>query len=107
MAFDRNSGSNNNNSSNKGENDSWKAEGFLNFYLPTQDGGRRKLGSIPLKGNKQSEKDLLKWLNEDKERVAVIMAKLQLEYQAAEQAAGSGFDLSDPAPAKDEDKLPG
>jgi hypothetical protein len=93
MAFDRNSGSNNNNSSNKGENDSWKAEGFLNFYLPTQDGGRRKLGSIPLKGNKQSEKDLL--------------AKLQLEYQAAEQAAGSGFDLSDPAPAKDEDKLPG
>jgi hypothetical protein len=93
MGFNTNT---NKNDTAKGENDNWKAQGFLNLYLPTQDGKRRKLGSIPLKESKESEKHLLAWLNEDPSRVAVIMSKLILEYQAAEQAAGSGFDLSAP-----------
>jgi hypothetical protein len=74
-------------------NDSWKAQGFLNFYLPTQDGGRRKLGAIPLKDSKPNEKTLLAWLNEDPTRVQMIINKLELEYQPAQQAEGTGFAL--------------
>jgi hypothetical protein len=102
MAFNTNANSNKP-AADKGENDNWKATGFLNFYLPTQDGKRRKLGSIPLK---QSEKDLLAWLTEDPSRVKIIMSKLILEYQAAEQAAGTGFDLSIPEDAPAGGDLP-
>ena len=64
-------------------NESWKAQGFLNFYLPAKNGQRRKLGAIPLKESKANEKQLLAWLNEDPSRVAQILAKLELEYQSA------------------------
>lgn len=74
-------------------NDSWKAQGFLNFYLPSKDGGRRKLGAIPLKESKVNEKTLLAWLNEDPTRVQVLLNKIELEYQPAQQAEGTGFDL--------------
>lgn len=40
--------------------DSWKAQGFINLYLPAKDGGkRRKLGAIPLKDSKPAEKLLM------------------------------------------------
>lgn len=77
-------------------NDSWKAQGFLNLYLPSKDakGGRRKLGAIPLKDSKPAEKALMEWLNEDPSRVSVIMDKIIIEYQAADGGNTSGFDLS-------------
>lgn len=64
-------------------NENWKAQGFLNFYLPAKNGQRRKLGAIPLKESKASEKQLLAWLNEDPSRVTQILAKLEIEYQSA------------------------
>lgn len=73
--------------------DSWKAKGFINLYLPGKDGTRRKLGAIPLKDSRASEKQLLDWLNEDHGRVALILAKLEMEYQPATPAETSGFDL--------------
>jgi hypothetical protein len=75
-------------------NDSWKAQGFLNFYLPAKNGQRKKLGAIPLKESKHSEKALLQWLNEDPSRVAMILSKLEVEYQSATPADASGFDLN-------------
>ena len=107
MAFNTNN--NKNETADKSANDNWKAQGFLNLYLPTQNNQRRKLGSIPLKESKESEKQLLAWLNEDPSRVSIILSKLIIEYQAAEMAEGTGFDLSDPAPApaKEGDQLPG
>lgn len=74
-------------------NDQWKAQGFLNLYLPSRDGGRRKLGSIPLKQAKPAEAQLLEWLNEDPSRIGQLLAKLELDYQPAEGRASSGFDL--------------
>lgn len=76
-------------------NDSWKAQGFLNLYLPAKDakGGRRKLGAIPLKDSKPAEKALMEWLNEDPSRVSTIAAKLVVEYQAADGGNTAGFDL--------------
>lgn len=74
--------------------DSWKAQGFLNLYLPGKDGVRRKLGAIPLKESKANEKAMLAWLNEDASRVAMILAKLEIEYKpATAEAEGHGFDL--------------
>ena len=64
-------------------NENWKAQGFLNLYLPAKNGQRRKLGAIPLKESKANEKQLLAWLNEDPSRVTQILAKLELEYQSA------------------------
>lgn len=74
-------------------NDSWKAQGFLNFYLPAKNGGRKKLGAIPLKEAKGNEKQLLAWLNEDPSRVAKILASLEIEFQSALPADTSGFAL--------------
>ena len=64
-------------------NESWKAQGFLNFYLPAKNGQRRKLGAIPLKDSKVNEKQLRAWLEEDPSRVTQILAKLEIEYQSA------------------------
>lgn len=74
-------------------NDSWKAAGFLNLYLPTKDGGRRKLGAVPLRVSNVNEKALLEWITEDPTRVDIIKAKVVVEYNSAEPAEGTGFDL--------------
>lgn len=74
-------------------NENWKAQGFLNFYLPSKNGQRRKLGAIPLKEAKASEKQLLAWLNEDPSRVATILSKLEVEYQSAAANDAHAFDL--------------
>ena len=90
MAFNTNTASN-----AAPSNDNWKAQGFLNLYLPSKDGkgGRRKLGAIPLKDAKPAEKQLMAWLNEDPSRVSVIMSKLVIEYQAADGGNTAGFDI--------------
>lgn len=77
------------------QNENWKAQGFLNLYLPSKDGkgGRRKLGAIPLKDSKPAEKQLLAWLNEDPTRVSIIMSKLVMEYQSASAGDAAAFDL--------------
>lgn len=74
-------------------NESWKAQGFLNFYLPAKNGQRRKLGAIPLKESKANEKQLLAWLNEDPSRAAQILDKLELEYQSAAPSDEHAFAL--------------
>ena len=76
------------------QNESWKAQGFLNLYLPSKDGKRKKLGAIPLKESKHSEKALLAWLNEDPSRVSQILSKLEMEFQSATPGDASGFDLN-------------
>lgn len=96
MAFNRNSSAAR--SSDATENTSWKAQGFLNFYLPSKDGGRRKLAGIPLKDTKANEKTLREWLEQDPEKnLRTFMNKLEVEYQPATQSEGSTFDLTAPA----------
>jgi hypothetical protein len=76
-------------------NDNWKAQGFLNFYLPTQDGKRKKLGAIALKESRADEKRLLAWLNEDPARAEKILANMIVEYRSATPQEGSGFALEE------------
>lgn len=79
---------------NNQTNESWKKDGFLNFYLPTKNGGRRKLGFIGLKTSKAAESDLIKWLNEDPETNArTLLSHLEIEYNPAEGNDDAGFAL--------------
>lgn len=90
MAFSTNTARSNN---TQGNNDNWKAQGFLNLYLPNKDGKRTKLGAIPLKEGKPNEAKMLAWLKEDPSRVSVILEKLEVEFRSSEQTEGSAFDL--------------
>lgn len=90
MGFRQQSNQQMNNSNN---DQAWKASGFLNLYLPSQDGKRAKLGAIALRDNNEKEAQLVKWLSEDPTRAAKILAKLEIEYRSAEPKAGSGFAL--------------
>ena len=90
-------------------NDSWKAQGFLNFYLPSRENSRKKLGAIGLKASKASEKALLDWLNEDASRTATVLAKVQLEYVSAASPSAKFIFTADmdvgPAPAEGRDAV--
>jgi hypothetical protein len=80
------------NAQNESKNDSWKADGFLNLFLPNNEGKLKKLGAIPLKGSKPNEKTLAAWLTEDPTRVEKILAKLVIQYQP-NVADTTGFKL--------------
>ena len=47
------------------QNDNWKAQAFVNLYVPTPKGSKRKLGSIALKDSKPYEAALIKRLQEE------------------------------------------
>lgn len=83
MAFASSSAPASTNAASSTTNENWKAQGFLNFYLPAKNGQRRKLGAIPLKDSKINEKQIRAWLEEDPSRVSQILAKLEIEYQSA------------------------
>tara|TARA_B100001559_G_C16478504_1_gene612578 strand:+ start:1514 stop:1786 length:273 start_codon:yes stop_codon:yes gene_type:complete len=66
-------------------NDNWKAQGFINIYLPTPDGGRRKIGSIALKESKAYEAALLKRLSTDPLAIQKMAEAIQLDFQLADK----------------------
>lgn len=75
-------------------NDAWKASGFVNFYLPSTDGGKRKkFGAIALRDSKPAEAALIKWLKEDPANLAKLMSKLEIDFQSVEAANAIGFAL--------------
>jgi hypothetical protein len=73
--------------------DNWKAQGFINLYLPSKDGKRRKLGAIPLKVAKAAEKELIAYLEADEANIENLASKLIVEYQSASGNDSHGFDL--------------
>lgn len=92
MAFNSNAARSNDRSNNT-NNDQWKAQGFLNFYLPSENGGRAKLGAIALKDGTKNSAALLAWLEADEDNAAKLLSSLIVEFRSAEPAAGSGFKL--------------
>jgi hypothetical protein len=93
MAFNQSNAQRSNPAGNNTTNADWKAQGFINLYLPTKAGGRRKLAGIPLKDSKPSEQEMRLWLEASDVNVATLLSKLIVEYQPATQTEGSGFDL--------------
>jgi hypothetical protein len=72
----------------------WKADGFLNFWLPSKVPGKNaKLGSIPLKLSKPAEEALIKRLAADPEYAKVLLSKMIVDYRSATPSDTSGFAL--------------
>ena len=46
-------------------NDNWKAQAFINVYVATGEGSKRKLVGIPLKESKAFERMLIERLKEE------------------------------------------
>lgn len=63
MGFRNQSTTRNNNQSE--QNDSWKAQAFLNLYVNTGEGNKRKLIGIPLKEQKAFERMLIERLQQE------------------------------------------
>ena len=71
-----------------------QAIGFINLYLPTKGGGRRKLGAVALKASNVNEKTLCDWLAADPEaNAAKILAAMQIEFRTSEPDPQSAFAL--------------
>lgn len=66
-------------------NDSWKATAFLNIYLPTPEGGKRKIGAISLKDSKAYDKALIERLSSDPEAVKAMLSVLFVDFQLADK----------------------
>ena len=47
------------------QNDNWKAQAFINVYVATGEGNRRKLIGIPLKEQKAFERMLIERLQQE------------------------------------------
>lgn len=93
MAFRTNTAATSSNN-NAPANDSWKASGFVNFYLPSTDGGKRKkFGAIALRDSKPAEAALIKWLKEDPANVLKLLSKMEIDFQSVEAANAIGFAL--------------
>lgn len=75
-------------------NQSWRSDAFLNFYLPTRDGGRTKIGAIALKKSRGIQAQLIEYLAEDPEtRVPELLAKLEIDFRMGSNGEGTKLDL--------------
>lgn len=95
MAFDKTPAAAGN-TNNNGIPANKKAVGFLNFYLPTENGGKRKIGAagIALREANANEAKLAEWLGADPEaRIQLLLKTLIVEYNTVEPAEGAGFVL--------------
>lgn len=70
---------------------SWKAQAFINLYIPTADGTRRKVGAIALRDSKAFEAALIARLQEDG-AVQALADVLEIDFQMADKPVASvGF----------------
>ena len=75
------------------QDESWKAQGFINLYLPRKNGERAKLGTIPLRDSRDNEAALRAWLEADEANITKLMEKLTIEYRPAQGDESTGLDL--------------
>ena len=90
--FDRQSNTRNSNSGNNSAD--WKADAFLNVFLPRRNGTRMKLGFFALKENNVDQSKLIAWIKEDPEnRLHTLLDKLVIEFHEVNQRDESDLDL--------------
>lgn len=66
--------------------------GYLNFYIPSRDGSRKKLGAIALKDSNTNQKALREWLDADEANAQRLLQAIELEYTSV-SGAPAEFDL--------------
>lgn len=69
------------------ENDSWKATGFINMYLPNSGGGRSKIGALTMKADPDNSNNhamiIAALEGNDPDVLASFKDKLIIEYKSA------------------------
>lgn len=94
MGFEINQTNSNGNNNGGGIPDNKRASGFINIYLPTKEGGKRKLGAIPLLDSDPRQKAVREVLEAEGDAgIARLHSKLIIEYNSATPTEGSAFDL--------------
>jgi hypothetical protein len=94
MAFQTTAVNQNTSAKVVGQNENWKSDAFLNVYIPTRQGGRRKLGTIGLKVSKPMEKQLLDFINEHGDvALAQLKDRIELDFQRADGDNGDELAL--------------
>ncbi len=77
--------------------DAWRAQGFLNLYLPRHGSddtaGVQKLGKLPLKESNAKEKTLLNWLRQDPVNAPQVLLSQALCVEFREVGDPVGFAL--------------
>lgn len=66
------------------QNEKWKAQAFLNFWLRRPDGSRVKMGAIPLHNDKEVGKALIARLQQEGAVEAMVKA-LEVDFQMAQR----------------------
>lgn len=85
----------NNNSTNNGGDESWKADAFLNFRLPNGGDGTSKVGTIKLYKSKARDAQLIEFLTKNPDAAGALVAKMVVDFQLAEVGEDALFDLND------------
>lgn len=99
MAFQTNQVQSNNVSSFEsaakpaGQNDSWKADRFINIWVPSKGGKATKLGTIGLKTSRPKEAALITRLDANPNDIDALKEVLTLTYESAEGNASSEFEF--------------
>jgi len=76
----------------------WKATGFFNFVHTNKDGSHTKIGSFPVKDDKDCEMKLREWAEKDPANLVKLLSLLTMTYKAA--GSTSTFDYADTAPVE-------
>ena len=85
---------NSRNAAAQSNQNSWKADAFINFSVPRKDGTAKKLGAIGLKCDRDEETaTLVAWLAEDPNRVQILMEKMIIDFRLAKTEHKGGLDL--------------
>ena len=71
----------------------WRADGFINLYLPSEDGSRVKIGAIPLRASDEAQLQLLEYLRSDATAIEEVLGLLVADFREA-KASGSGKKLA-------------
>lgn len=74
-------------------NEDWKAQAFLNIWLPTKAGGRRKVGAIPLKTSRVGDAQLIDFLSGGEDALRSLVNKLEFDFQLSGGNPENAFDL--------------
>ena len=81
----------------RAQNDNWKADAFVNIYLPRRDGSRAKLGSLNLKLSRKTDSQVIEHLANAPdlaEALEQLKGRLEIDFNMADGSDSAELDLA-------------
>lgn len=75
------------------QNESWKADRFINVWITMKDGSRRKVGFMTLKKSNRFENALIERLDQGEEAVEAFKTAIEIDYNSANGEGEISFDF--------------